>query len=205
MESSSEPSLTLKIHPSKPDEPGTWSRKSIRKSPSTVRRDQRRLKSFLERKSAQESPGSPTATSTPITKPGLASASQENLMSGEKSVAILEEKETDSEKLKNEGLDQRPGKEKERDHETKLKETQKMSPAELADFNEIFKKGLAPLNKAMDNNLQILDKVQACFENKDRNVDEHISEQSDDDEEDEDDNINNAKIWAQQQKQSCIK
>ena len=80
-----------------------------------------------------------------------------------------------------------------------------MSPAELADFNEVFKKALEPLNKAMDNNLQILDKVQACFENKDRIVDEHISEQSDDDEEDEDDNINNAKIWAQQQKQSCIK
>ena len=33
--------LTMKIDPSKPAEPGTWSRKSMRKSPSTVRRDQR--------------------------------------------------------------------------------------------------------------------------------------------------------------------
>ncbi len=81
----------------------------------------------------------------------------------------------------------------------------KMSPAELADFNEIFNTALAPLNEAMDNNLQILDKVQACFENKDRNVDEHISKQSDVDKEDEEEYIHNAELWAQQQKQSCIK
>ena len=186
--------LTLQIHPSKPAEPGTSFRKSMRKSPSTVRRDQRRLREFLQRKSVQESPGSPTAASTPLTKPGLASSSQESLMSNETSVAILEEKEIDNEKLKDEGLDQQPRKDKEGGHETKLNETPIMSPSELADFDEKIKKGflkaLAPFSEA-------LNRAQSCLENKDRNV-----EECDDDD---NDNINDAKIWAQQQKQSCIK
>ena len=188
--------LTVKNHHRKPAEPATtWrTRRRVKKSPSTVRRDQRRLKSFLERKSAQESPGSPTAASTPLTKPGLASSSQESLMSNETSVAILEEKEIDNEKLKNEGLDQQPRKDKEGGHETKLNETPIMSPSELADFDEKIKKGflkaLAPFSEA-------LNRAQSCLENKDRNV-----EECDDDD---NDNINNAKIWAQQQKQSCMK
>ena len=118
-------------------------------------------------------------------------------MSNETSVAILEEKEIDNEKLKNEGLDQQPRKDKEGGHETKLNETPIMSPSELADFDEKIKKGflkaLAPFSEA-------LNRAQSCLENKDRNV-----EECDDDDNDDNDNINDAKIWAQQQKQSCIK
>ena len=39
--------------------------KDRKKSPSTVRRDQQRLRTFLQNKSAQESLGRPSATSTP--------------------------------------------------------------------------------------------------------------------------------------------
>ena len=39
------------------------------KSPSTIRRDRHRMETFLERKTLQESPRSPSATSTPISSP----------------------------------------------------------------------------------------------------------------------------------------
>ena len=110
--------LTIKIHPSKPAEPGTWNRKITRKSPSTVRRDQRRLREFLQRKSVQESPGSPTAASTPVSKPGLASPSQEILAHDEASVN-LEKNKTDND-TKKEGLDQQSNNEIKRDQATNI-------------------------------------------------------------------------------------
>ena len=66
--------LQIRIPKGKPGTPNT-TRKS--KSPSTVRRNQQRMKSFIERKILQESLGSPSARSTPISRPGQTRSSQD--------------------------------------------------------------------------------------------------------------------------------
>ena len=48
-----------------------------KKAPSTVRRDQQRLRTFLQRKNLQESLGSPFASSTPVSRPGQSSSNQD--------------------------------------------------------------------------------------------------------------------------------
>ena len=48
-----------------------------KKAPSTVRRDQQRLRTYLLRKSLQEPLGSPVASSTPASKPGQSSSNQD--------------------------------------------------------------------------------------------------------------------------------
>ena len=121
--------LSVKSHPSKPAERGTWRNpaKNTKKSPSTIRRDQRRLRSFLERKSAQESPGNPNAASTPISKPGLDSSSQE-ISRCDVTSEILEDNQPDNE-MKIDDLE----------NQTKIETVQEipiMSPEELADSKE---------------------------------------------------------------------
>ena len=48
-----------------------------KKAPSTVRRDQQRLKTYLLRKALQDPLGSPVASSTPASKPGQSSSNQD--------------------------------------------------------------------------------------------------------------------------------
>ena len=62
--------------PAKASKPGevTTPRK---KAPSAVRRDQQRLRTFLQKKSLQESLGSPIASSTPASRPGQFSSNQD--------------------------------------------------------------------------------------------------------------------------------
>ena len=62
--------------PAKASKPGevTTPRK---KAPSAVRRDQQRLRTFLQKKSLQESLGSPVASSTPASRPGQFSSNQD--------------------------------------------------------------------------------------------------------------------------------
>ena len=62
--------------PAKESKPGevTTPRK---KAPSAVRRDQQRLRTFLLKKSLQESLGSPVASSTPASRPGQFSSNQD--------------------------------------------------------------------------------------------------------------------------------
>ena len=68
--------LQIKIPRSKPGAPNT-STKIKPKSPSTIRRDRQRMESFLERKTRQESLRSPSASSTPISRPGPTRSSEE--------------------------------------------------------------------------------------------------------------------------------
>ena len=66
--------LQIRIPKGKPGAPNTTHKS---KSPSTVRRNQQRMKSFIERKILQESLGSPSARSTPISRPGQTRSSQD--------------------------------------------------------------------------------------------------------------------------------
>ena len=184
--------LTLQIHPSKPAEPGTSFRKSMRKSPSTVRRDQRRLRDFLQRKSVQESPGNPTAASTPVCKPGLASSIQENQAYAETSVNLETVEDKPDSDTKSEGLDQEPDNEIERDQATNITDKPIVSQA---DFELSLSKWTEKLNLELSQINRGLSEIYTPKETKDTN----------DVEEEKDDNIDAAKIWAKQQKQSLAK
>ena len=161
--------LRVKITKSKPGAPNTTARKS--KSPSTVRRDQQRMKTFLERKTLQESLGSPSATSTPFSRPGQTSSSQEVQVT----MPVTEALDEDSLEVEPQITET----EEEKDNDKVTNKASFMSP-------EQFEKSLEALKKALKN-------CNITKENEDSNV-----EQLDDD--NDDDNIDAAKIWAKRQK-----
>ena len=72
--------VRVKIPVVRPGEPTSPPGSSRRKSPSTARRNQKRLRTFLERKSSEDSLGRPTPTfsSTPVT--GTPSSNQDTPM-----------------------------------------------------------------------------------------------------------------------------
>ena len=186
--------LTMKIHPSKIAEPGTRSRTSMRNSPSNVRRDQRRLREFLQRKSVQESHGSATAASTPVGKPGLASSSQENQAYTETSVNLETVENKPDSDMKSGGLDQKPNNEIERDQATNITDEPIMS-------QEYFEGSLSKWTEKINLELSKMNLALAPF-NKNEETKDMNGEQYDDEK---DDNIDAAKIWAKQQKQSLAK
>ena len=129
-----------------------------RKSPSTLRRNQKRLKSFLERKSSQESPGrsspittsSPTSFSTPAkeeTPPDVDSCNQ----SVELTTTVDEHEEVQSEgqdlSAKNEDIKNLDDKnEKERNIEINNKENELIAPMTNEQFDILFKKVCQSVN-----------------------------------------------------------
>ena len=174
-----------------------------RKSPSAFRRDRERMEKFVMEKRLQET-RHPEKTSTPSMKLQLQERNTPSLDKN-KTGSVSE---TPKEPLidKPETLETRQEDEKHEecennleDHETIANESPTMSDAEVSD---VIKKSLAPMFDCMDDVQKKMNEVKNLIKNdgldtetKDRNV-EH---------DDDDDNISAAKIWAQQQKQSCLK
>ena len=187
-----------------------------RKSPSTIRRDQNRMKTYLQRKTLQES-WSPTkcTASTPVKEaPDLA-----GLIEGEESPTL----ETEVEKISIEGT--------ELEKENRVEETieifedgddekkeQGLAFGNNKDFIESLKETAVRACKevAFDNNKDLIDSlnetaVRVCKETFDKIyqdlgiVTNKTQQNNLEEENDSVDNIEDAKLWAIRQKQSCTR
>ena len=185
------------LHIKSPTKPATH-KSTGKKSPSTVRRDQQRWKTFLQRKTLQESPGRPLATSTPgenvqvalpRTKENLLLDSQGKPSTASSSirpgwVAMPQTNKILDEDSTNETISDEQALEK---HTTEKANDEKP----LLTFEEAFKKiyGEYSWYKKTDETIE----------------DRNIGEPDDVKEDNSEDNIESAKKWAIQQKQSLIK
>ena len=97
--------FSVKLPVSKPGK--ITPRPKTSKSPSTVRRDQQRLDTFLQRKRSQESWSPPAATSTPAKEeslPDFASCSQSSVETTTTVEEIVEEARSEGQDLENEEI-----------------------------------------------------------------------------------------------------
>ena len=190
--------------PAKGSKPGevTTPRK---KAPSAVRRDQQRLRTFLLKKSLQESLGSPVASSTPASRPGQFSSNQDIdiQVTMPETPEILEKENSASETTPVEqDLDHNESdKEKEHNKSSKVDEENKDLPKE--EVERQLKKVIADANLELDKKLAKMlakqdDLSNMFYENENGNENENDMDK-------ENDNIEDAKQWALCQKQNFRK
>ena len=149
------------------------------------------METFLERKTLQESPRSPSATSTPIRSP-------------DQQTSFIEEVRVTmpvTEVLKEHGVEQQIIQaEKEKDKDKVAVENENAMEVMT---NEEFEKYCAVFRAEMEKFYPELYKpTKTGIPDETKEDDKMNDEQCDDDE---NDNLSAAKVWAQQQKQSCIK
>ena len=150
------------------------------------------MKKFLERKTLQESPRSPSATSTPIRSPYQQTSFIEEV---QVTMPVTEE-------LKEHGVEQQIIEaEKEKDEEKVSVEPNENTKKLMT--KEEFEKIYAGVQAEMEKLFPALYKPTETGIPDETKEDDNIDvEQCDDDE---NDNLSAAKVWAQQQKQTCIK
>ena len=188
--------------------PGTFqtnmSRSSNRKSPSTIRRDQNRLKNYLQRKMSNET-WNPGKTSTPakdLSQPDLACSSQSVEVP-----TLIEESSREETKLEKDEISEKETKENMHDCNNEKKEWDFKNKDFMEDFIEIVKESVTRHCKEsigktfgeMNKQLQEINKeLTVTSDNEQHNLEEVNGD-------DNVDNIEEAKLWAVQQKQSCFK
>ena len=149
--------------------------KDRKKSPSTVRRDQQRLRTFLQNKSAQESLGRPSATSTPTINRAKSDSSSQV---AEKSGTVAKDKPANES-----GMEYQ-----ETDDETKSdSDTEKAgSQIDWKEIDKMINRNVTKFNKEANEIFGSL--LSDATGNKQEN--------------DLNDNLEEAKVWAKNQKKS---
>ena len=197
------------LHIKSPTKPATH-KTTMKKSPSTVRRDQQRWKTFLQRKTLQESPGRPLATSTPGENVRVAlPRTKENLLldsQGKPSTASSSIRPgwvampQTNKILDDDSTNKTIPDERALEKHTTEKANDEINDAEkpLMTFEEIKQQTTTACEK-------IFSKYNWYKKTDEKIEDRNIGEPADVKEDNSDDNIESAKKWAIQQKQSLIK
>ena len=179
--------------------------KARKKSPSTIRRNQQRLRTFLQSKSSQESLDGPSATSTPtITRAKTDSSRSSQVV--DKSGTL------DQDKLAKENCLERQ--EQETDNEAKSdnennSENSVIGRAITSVISE-NKIDFSPehwthLFRKLEKHYNDLNDQEQKEKKEDDDTSTHIENLDNNEEDPNLDHIEEAKLWAMKQKQSCIK
>ena len=171
---------------------GTSGRK---KSPSTVRRNQDRLRRFLARKTSQDSLGSPSSStcSTPTLKNGLTSSSQVTL---DKPVKDVSSEELDK-SIEKEALIE--NQEHNGDDQDAVKKVEQGTLSTETVFGEGWWHAIKDKEAWLKDFEKICDRVGKQFVLKHEN--DNVDNNGENDMDNDDDNIEDVKKWALMQKQ----